>query len=136
MPAAAISGVQWSAFGSFGSAPSSTSFFMIREVGRHGSQQERRRAGPIQHAASRSAPFQASVDVSTVFHEFLDELKAGQFSGADGWWVAALVIAAVRLADPGQGVEGREAGSLIVRIGSRVQQDDGQLKVSVLDRKR
>ena len=71
-----------------------------------------------------------------MLHEFLDELEAAQFSGADGRRVAALVVAAVRLANPGQRVEGREAGSLIVGIGSGVEQDDGQLKMSVFDRKR
>ena len=98
-----------------------------------GGQQERRRAGPAEDASSRRAPLEPRVDVRPVLHELLDELEAGQVPGADRGGVAVVVVAAVRLADPGQRVERREARALVVRVGARLQQDDGQLEVAVLD---
>ncbi len=96
-------------------------------------QEERCRAATAEDASPRGAPLQPRVDVRPVLHELLDELEAAQVPGADRGRVAALLVAPIRLADPGQRVECREARSLVVRVGPRLQQGDGQLEVSVLD---
>jgi hypothetical protein len=68
-----------------------------------------------------------------MLHELLDELEAAQVPGAHRGGVAVVAVAPVRLADPGQRVERREAGSLVVRVGARLQQGDRELEVAVLD---
>ena len=87
----------------------------------------------LEDAPSRRAPLEPGVDVGPVLDELLDELEAGQVPGADRGGVAVVAVAPVRLADPGQGVERGEAGSLVVRVGARLEQGDGQLEVAVLD---
>ena len=72
-------------------------------------------------------------DVRPVLHEPLDELEAAQVPGPHGGGVAVVAVAAVRLADPGQRVERREARTLVVRGRHRLQQGDRELEVAVLD---
>ena len=106
---------------------------MKRDVGGHGGQEERGGAGPAEDAPPRRAPLEPGVDVGPVLDELLDELEAGQVPGADRGGVAVVVVAPVRLADPGQRVERREAGPLVVGVGPGLEQDGGQLEVAVLD---
>ena len=132
-PAAAIRGVQWSALDCFGSAPSLTSVF------RNGTSAliaaSRNGVAPVRFRTPRpDAPRpEPRVDVRPVLDELLDELEAGQIPRADGGGIATLVVAPVRLADPGECMQRRESRSLIVRVGPRLEQVDSQLEMTILD---
>ena len=131
-PAAAIRGVLWWAFGSLGSAPCLRRVFIkgTSAVIRPGGTASRR---PGRGPPGRRRPLEPRVDVGPVLDQHVDELEAGQVPGADRGRVAALVVAPVRLADPGERMECREARPLVVRVGPGLQQGDGQLKVAVFD---
>ena len=86
-------------------------------------------------AAAGIALFQPRVRIGAQRDDPAGEFQACQVSGAIRRRLAGRVIAPVRLANPGQGVEGRESASLIVRIGwPGFDQLDGQLEVAIQDR--
>ena len=80
----------------------------------------------------RLAGLQACVHVGSHCNERTHELQRGEIAGALRRRVAA-VVAHLGLANPGDGVEGRESGPLVVRVGTRLQESDGQFEVPVLD---
>ena len=104
------------------------------DVGRHRGQEGWRRAGPIEDATPRGTAGEPGVRVGAALDEAAGELEAGHRAGADRRRVARVVVAAVGLADPGQGVQRREARPLVVRVGPGVEQGGGQVEVAVLDR--
>ena len=104
-PAATISGVALSAFGNSGSAPSAASSPHQLGVGGSGGQQERRRAHRIQTGQSQvHLPGHARVQVRSMLLKLLDNLEAGHVPGTPR---RGVVIAAARLADSAEGVQGR-----------------------------
>jgi len=78
--------------------------FHQRNVRRGGRRQEGGRAGPVEDAPVRDARFRPQVHPGAVGDQLLDELKAGEFARADGRGVPFLVVAAARLAHPGDHV--------------------------------
>src|SRR5256885_15484017 len=69
-----------------------------------------------------------------MFHKLLDELEAAQISGPDWRWISVVAIAAIRFANPGEGVKRGESRSLVIRISASLEQSQRKIEMTILDR--
>ena len=103
------------------------------DVDRLRGQQERRRAGPVEHVPVavprlRRLP---RVDVGAVGHERADQFEIGHWSGRD---CRRVVVVPVRTAGPDQLVEGRPARPGGGGVGAALEEAHGEPVVRVHDR--
>jgi len=99
-----------------------------------GRRQKGGRAGSAQDASVGHALLERQVHLGAVGNHFLDEVQAGELTRADRRRVPFFIVAAARLADPGDHVQRSEARALVIRVGAGFQENDRQFKMAVLDR--
>ena len=104
-----------------------------RDIGLVGGEEEGRRALRIELGRLGPAGRQPRVHLGAHRDERPHELQAGKVARPFRGRIAA-IVAVLGLAHPSDRVQRGVAGALVVGVGPRFQQGDGQFKVPVLDR--